>query len=378
LLSTFCFTFDQTSNGRIHSQTIVSTPGHKFLVVNATDLVPGASCDSLVKVAKVVEPLVERSTEVIAYDLTLNVEPSLNGQQVAAVIARCGQEISAEYIIEFDNPGSWWVKHFSCGDLGLLQKWLSLSLLVVGLLPIGLYSWKTLERRQVHNDLTALFFMAAFFLALHCLAFTVHIVVYAKNGTGLAMIAFVAQFLDLLANCMLFIVMLMMAHGVYITRSEIPQDSDEMSRFLMLTGVFSLSHLVSGLQAGFSVEGTLWPLGVASGYAGSTHALVRAAASVFLYTKAQQIARQEKSASKKTFVFVAGCVGTLWLLSVPLCMAMGGGPHAADQAFTMEVARLMAVVFVLFCTWPSRLGRLFDSAKPNDRFHPYAEFGLED
>eukprot|EP00435_Cladocopium_sp_Y103_P045544 s1262_g13.t1 len=60
-------------NGHIHSQTIVSADGHKFLVVNYSDITQGMSCDQLVKRAKVIEPLVEKTREVVAYDLTLNV-----------------------------------------------------------------------------------------------------------------------------------------------------------------------------------------------------------------------------------------------------------------------------------------------------------------
>eukprot|EP00439_Symbiodinium_sp_Y106_P033559 s1680_g4.t1 len=60
-------------NGHIHSQTIVSADGHKFLVVNHSDVLQGLSCDQLVKRAKVIEPLVEKTKEVVAYDLTLNV-----------------------------------------------------------------------------------------------------------------------------------------------------------------------------------------------------------------------------------------------------------------------------------------------------------------
>jgi hypothetical protein len=111
LISTFCFTFPPPTpgvlavNGHIHSQTIVSSSGHKFLVVNRTEVERGIPCDELVRRAKVIEPLTERSKEVIAYDLTLNVESSMDRQNIAAVIARCGQTVSAEYIVEFTNPG---------------------------------------------------------------------------------------------------------------------------------------------------------------------------------------------------------------------------------------------------------------------------------
>eukprot|EP00434_Breviolum_minutum_P006262 symbB.v1.2.005526.t1/scaffold323.1/size229223/3 len=110
LVSTFCFKFPSASpgqvapSGHIHSQTIVAADGHKFLVVNYSDVTQGLSCEQLVKRAKVIEPLVEKTREVVAYDLTLNVEPSMDGQHIAAVIARCGQKINAECSRDYAIP----------------------------------------------------------------------------------------------------------------------------------------------------------------------------------------------------------------------------------------------------------------------------------
>ncbi|CAE7511489.1 unnamed protein product [Symbiodinium sp. CCMP2592] len=94
-------------NGHIHSQTIVSADGHKFLVVNHSDVLQGLSCDQLVKRAKVIEPLVEKTKEVVAYDLTLNVIAAQDSQHIAAVIARCGQKINAECSLELQAACRW-------------------------------------------------------------------------------------------------------------------------------------------------------------------------------------------------------------------------------------------------------------------------------
>jgi len=174
LISTFCFTFpagtpgskDPVSNGHIHSQTIVSRNGHKFMVLNYTDLQQGLTCDELTKRAKVIEPLTERTREVVAYDLTLNVEPSMNRQQIAAVIARCGQTVEAEYIVEFTNPVGSGEKHFACSDQGLLQNYLWFSTFAGVLTPMYLHALRVLQRRQVHNDVSAIFFTATAFFGV--------------------------------------------------------------------------------------------------------------------------------------------------------------------------------------------------------------------
>merc|ERR1719183_1400892 len=147
LVSTFCFTFSDpvaggpAANGHIHSQTIVSSSGHKFLVVNRTEVERGIPCDELVRRAKVIEPLTERSKEVIAYDLTLNVESSMNRQNVAAVIARCGEAVSAEYIVEFTNPGGWTEQQFACADQGLVQNYFWLFIVICGMAPVFYFAF---------------------------------------------------------------------------------------------------------------------------------------------------------------------------------------------------------------------------------------------
>lgn len=47
----------------------------------------------------------ERPRDVVAYRLTSSVVPSIRMQPVTAVIAHCGQSLSAGYIIDFTNPG---------------------------------------------------------------------------------------------------------------------------------------------------------------------------------------------------------------------------------------------------------------------------------
>merc|ERR1712050_47424 len=160
LITTFCFTIPQPTsgesipNGHIHSQTIVASNGHKFLVLNYTELTAGYSCDDLVKRAKVIEPLSERTKEVIAYDLTLNVEPSMNHQLIATVVARCGQAVNAEYIVEFTNPGGYLDKHFACSEQGLLQSYLWFSLCAAVLAPLFGTALRVLSRRKAHNDVS--------------------------------------------------------------------------------------------------------------------------------------------------------------------------------------------------------------------------------
>lgn len=169
-VSSFCFVFPDATgpvpDGHIHSQTIVSSPGHKFLVVNQSDLQEGRSCEELVRRAKVIEPLTERSLEVIAYDLTLNVEPSMSRQQISTIIARCGEQVSAEYIVELTSPGGLFERHFACSDRGLLSGYLWCTLVVCVTSSFFYSACRMLHHRQAHNDISAIFFY--FWRILRC------------------------------------------------------------------------------------------------------------------------------------------------------------------------------------------------------------------
>mmetsp|Transcript_67395 Transcript_67395/g.161641 ORF Transcript_67395/g.161641 Transcript_67395/m.161641 type:complete len:452 (+) Transcript_67395:140-1495(+) len=385
LVSTFCFTFSQAhsyplQNGHIHSQTIVSSPGHKFLVLNYTELEKGTSCNELVKRAKVVEPLTERSKEVIAYDLTINVEPSMNGQKIAAVIARCGESISTEYIVEFTNPGGLFEKHFACADQGLLERYILCGIVAIALAPALYHGYRVLHRRQAHNDISALFFTAAGFSCLRVLLFTVHLLVYQENGMGLGMLLFVAQFLDFLTNTMLAVVLLALTHGVYVTRPAIPVGSEEREALLRVFGFFTASHLFSTLACGFQLDGDLTPFGMLRGLASWPYILSRAFTGVFCANRGLKLAQEvEGGASERKHLIVRfSFAAVAWFSSLPLSVLFSSDESWPRSSLFLEVVNFALVGVLLHHMWPTRFGSLFSCIKPTERLHPYTEFGLGD
>mmetsp|Transcript_88006 Transcript_88006/g.249326 ORF Transcript_88006/g.249326 Transcript_88006/m.249326 type:complete len:421 (+) Transcript_88006:59-1321(+) len=383
LVSTFCFAFPQPAqgervpNGHIHSQTIVSSNGHKFLVLNHTELQQGFSCDDLVKRAKVIEPLSERTKEVIAYDLTLNVEPSMNRQHIAAVIARCGQPVNAEYIVEFTNPGGYLEQHFTCSDQGLLQSYLAFSLLAMVLAPVFATALRVIHRRQAHNDVSAIFFTGATFFGARVWLFTLHLLVYSRNGMGLGMLLFVAQFLDFLSNAMVTVVLVALVHGVYVTRPFIPPGSEERKVLLQVTGGFTGTYLLSTLACGFKVDGLLSPFGVLRGPASWPYFVARACTGVFCFNKGIKLAGEADAQAKKGHVLRFSWIALAWLLIMPVIMILSGEDSWHRDALIMDTSNFCMFGVLLYDFWPSRFGALFSCVKLTERRHPYAEFGLD-
>mmetsp|Transcript_98113 Transcript_98113/g.227518 ORF Transcript_98113/g.227518 Transcript_98113/m.227518 type:complete len:421 (-) Transcript_98113:165-1427(-) len=383
LVSTFCFTFPEPvpgepiQNGHIHSQTIVSSNGHKFLVLNHTELQQGLPCEELVRRAKVIEPLSERTKEVIAYDLTLNVEPSMNRQHIAAVIARCGQPINAEYIVEFTNPGGFTEQHFACSDLGLVQSYMWLSAVALGLAPVLVIAMRALHRRQAHNDVSAIYFAGAAFFGTRVWLFTLHLLVYSRNGMGLGMLLFLAQFLDFLSNTMATVVLLALVHGVYVTRPYVPPGSEERRVLLQVTGGFAGTYLVSTLACGFRVDGLLSPFGVVQGPASWPYLLARAGTGVFCFNKSVKLAAEVEAQAKKQYVLRFGMFALSWLMTMPTMMLLSGEDSWHRGSVIVDLANFSLFTALLYEFRPARFGTLFSCIKPTERMHPYSEFGLD-
>lgn len=384
LVSTFCFTFpyappgETGSNGHIHSQTIVSSNGHKFLVVNRTELEQGFSCDDLARRAKVIEPLSERTKEVVAYDLTLNVEPSMHRQHVAAVIARCGQTVDAEYIVEFTNPGSYMDQHFACSEQGLLQSYLWFSALVAGLAPLFGSALRVLHRRQAHNDVSALFFTGAAFFGARVWLFALHLAIYSRNGMGLGMLLFLAQFLDFLSSALLSLVLVSLVHGVYVTRPCVPPGGTERRAILQVTVILLSTHLFSTLVCGFKVDGPLSPFGVTRGVASTPYHLARVGAGLFCLSSGLKLAKEDEAQAKKQHLLRFSFLAFGWFLAIPVVMLSTGEDSWHHDAVVIDVATFALFGTLLHDFWPSRFGTIFNCIKPTERMHPYSEFGLPD
>jgi hypothetical protein len=380
LVSTFCFTFPEpepggrVENGHIHSQTIVSSNGHKFLVMNYTELEQDLSCEELVRRAKVIEPLSERTKEVIAYDLTLNVEPSMNRQHIAAVIARCGEAVNAEYIVEFTNPGGYMDRHFACADQGLLSSYLWLSVVALAAAPFFVSAQRVLHRRQSHNDVSALFFAGAGFFITRIWLFTAHLLVYSRNGIGLGMLLFVAQFLDFLCTTMALVVLMALVHGVYVTRPAIPVGSDERKVLLQVIGWFAGTYLLSTLACGFKVDGQLSPFGVLKGSASWPYLIARTVAGIFCFNRGMALAQQDEALQKKPIIVRFSFIAVAWLVFMPVVMLFSSEDY--PHLVLIDMANFVMFFTVLNDFWPSRFGQLFSCVKPTERAHPYSEFGL--
>lgn len=387
LVSTFCFTFPDPVagmpmvNGHIHSQTIVSSSGHKFLVVNRTDVEAGIPCDELVRRAKVIEPLTERSKEVIAYDLTLNVEASMNRQNVAAVIARCGELVSAEYIVEFTNPGGFFDTQFACADQGLFQSYIWVALICGATAPLYYFAFRVLHRRQAHNDVSAIFFASAAFFGTRVLFFLIHLLVYARNGMGLGMLLFLAQFLDFIATTLVTIVLVALVHGVYVTRPSVPPGSEERDTLIRVLGGFTVSYLISTLACGFRLDSDLTPFGLLRSSASAPYLIARVGTGVFCFKKGMALASEggdTLQAEKKHLVTKFSFLAVAWLGLMPAIMLVSNEDSWRHNMLWMEMATLGAYGTLLYFFWPSRFGSTFSCIKPTERAHPYAEFGLSD
>lgn len=157
-------------------------------------------CDALVAKARVRENLelpTHGKRASASYKLSLWVEAHVNMHRVSIVVTRCGAIPNAHFVIQLKNPGGIFKAHFSCQDQGLLEIYLVITF-ACALLALPLHrAWKELSLTSHEHPVVAVLFLGifAFFLATG-LTF-LHFFVYALDGLGLAVFAFVAALANL-------------------------------------------------------------------------------------------------------------------------------------------------------------------------------------
>lgn len=200
--------------------------------------------------------------------------------------------------------------------------------------------------------------------------------VYSSNGMGLGMLHFVAQFLDFLSTTMAMLVLMALAHGVYITRPCVPPGSDERKVLMQIVGAFASSYLVCTLASGFKVDDLLTPFGTLRETASMPYLFVRACAGIFCVNKGLSHAAVQEASDKKHFVVRFGFIALSWLMTMPGVMLMSSEDGWISTAVMIDWGTLSMFATVLYEFWPSRFGNLFSCIKPTERAHPYSEFGL--
>jgi len=373
-IDSFTFTFEQPSSlGHIHAQTIVSTPQNQLLVI-PKDVLDGLAkpwrCEDLVANAKVKEFLTEAKKDVVAYDLVLNVERSVAGR-IHVFIARCGQPISVDYILEFYNDGGIFIKQFDVKAQGTFQQYIFFALIALIAFPIGIKQYRLLIQRQSMNDLAAICYIASLFFGLRMLFFTIHCAIYASNGSGMSVILFMCEFLDMITvNCWM-VCGLAIVHGVYVARPEIPPSS-ERQQFLFLVAAFVMLFLLSMMWTSFFLN-ELEGFGLSQAWGSMPYFIIRIYTAIVALMRGPVSAKEENT-EKKLFLTRFASYYAFWLASTPVIVYTTDNWMTAS--FRMEMVNFGMVLLYFHCFSPERFGWLFTHSKANAKQHPYSEFGL--
>lgn len=303
----------------------------------------------------------------------------MDRQAIATVIARCGEVVSAEYIVEFTSPGGFFEQQFACADQGLLQSYIWITLIVLATGAPFYFAFRVLHKRQAHNDVSALFFASFGFWGARVIFFLIHLMVYARNGMGLGMLLFLAQFLDFVATTLAAVVLVALVHGIYVTRPSVLPGSEERDVLIRVVGGFAVAFLVSTLACGFRLDAELTPFGLLRGFASWPYIVARIGLGVFCFKKGMAIVEDcsdavvaEKRPLLTTFSFIAAA----WLEALPVLMVFSSQDWWRHNMVLMEFGTIAMYGGLLYYFWPSRFGAVFSYVKPTERAHPYAEFGL--
>jgi hypothetical protein len=166
-----------------------------------------------------------------------------------------------------------------------LQNYIWLALLVLASGVPFYFAFRVLHRRQAHNDVSAIFFASAGFWGTRVIFFLIHLGVYAKNGMGLGMLLFLAQFLDFISTTLVTVVLVALVHGVYIIRPSVLPGTGERDVLIQVIGGFTIAYLISTLACGFRLDADLTPFGLLRGWPSGPYILARCGAGVFCFKK---------------------------------------------------------------------------------------------
>jgi len=259
----------------------------------------------------------------------------------------------------------------------LINEFFFFCLILMVLAPGFIYCERTLSRRQVLNEVTALFFAAAGTYCLHVLFFTIHISIYAYDGSGLIIFCFLSELMDAIHTCLLCLVAVLISHGVSVTRADYALDDDEHRRLVLVVFSITVAAIVSAMNHGFHEKDDLNPFGWmrSSGVVTMCLLSTRAGAAWFVYTRGMRTAKFESLSNKREFLVNFSSVYAGWLLSAPLMFALS--TEWRNVVFRVELCNVLAYCVLGYYLWPSRHGQVFTCVQPTQTAHPYNEFGLD-
>eukprot|EP01068_Selenidium_serpulae_P019442 Selendium_serpulae@DN6642_c0_g1_i1.p1 len=139
-MASFCFNSGETDMGAIKLQAFALGSGHQIRFPEAFESEEACEAIQSTLLPPVTLDGIGGESSV---DLSFTVDTTTTDtKRTSAVMTRCGNEASAQFRVEFTNPGGRFQRHFSCEDQGLYGLALVFTLMAGLGLWSGVFAWR--------------------------------------------------------------------------------------------------------------------------------------------------------------------------------------------------------------------------------------------
>ncbi|XP_071656629.1 transmembrane protein 145 [Patagioenas fasciata] len=275
-------------------------------------------------------------------------------------LSKCGGDgLELEYEMVLTNGKSFWTRHFSADEFGILETDITFLLIFLLIFLLSCYCGYLLKGRQLLHTTYKMFMAAAGVEVLSLLLCCVYWGQYARDGVGSGAIKVTAKLLFSVSFLIFLLMLILLGKGFTVTRGRIsPGGSVRLSVYMTL---YSISHVaLLAYEAKF-----LDPAQVLYTYESPVgYGLVGLQFLAFLWFGAAVLGTVQRVPERRPFYIPLLAAYALWFLAVPVTalIATFGIPKWAREKIVNGIqlgTHLYAHAVFLVMTRPSAANKNF-------------------
>ncbi|XP_069041432.1 transmembrane protein 145 [Lepisosteus oculatus] len=275
-------------------------------------------------------------------------------------LSKCGGEgLELEYEMKLTNGQSFWTRHFSADEFGILETDITFLLIFTLVFILSCYFAHTLRGRQLLHTTYKMFMTAAGVEVLSLLFFCIYWGLYASDGVGNTSLKILAKLLFSVSFLVFLLMLILLGKGFTVTRGRISHSgSVKLSVYMTL---YTITHIILFIyEAEFFDPGlVLYAYDSPAGYG-----LIALQFLAYVWFCYAVLITLKHYPEKQAFYVPFFATYTLWFFAVPVMalIANFGIPKWAREKIVNGIQlgiHLYAHVVFLIITRPSAANKNF-------------------
>eukprot|EP01114_Cavostelium_apophysatum_P022807 TRINITY_DN837_c0_g1_i1.p1 TRINITY_DN837_c0_g1~~TRINITY_DN837_c0_g1_i1.p1 ORF type:complete len:434 (+),score=67.60 TRINITY_DN837_c0_g1_i1:118-1419(+) len=314
------------------------------------------SCEELTKAAK--QPVLP----VKQMNDTIRINEGRIHPWYVAITDCSGTKHEIEYTITFHNPPGKWTEQFSVDEQGYFGLFLSFFIFFLFLVPVHLFFVFSLRRTGSYILLVKVFTAVVVLYAVGNMCNFIHYTNYAHNGHGAPGLRIFGQILDNVAQVLFILIVIVIAKGLYVSRSEI----HDRRNFLIVVGVLIVVWLSLFIWR-MADENMNIPPTFSWGTAPGIMLLIfRFVILAYFAWSLRSSHIEEGDTTKRTFYVYYGGLVLVWFLILPLLVILSslaniGKDYNLEKSVRIpfHLFNFLALCAMTYLFSPSKLNQYF-------------------